>query len=49
MEQERGVKMAKGNRTHKQASEMAKKMLHGIVTGATGKTKTQKIADAKEL
>lgn len=41
--------MARGNRTHKEASDLAKKMLHGIVTGATGKTKTQMIEADKEL
>lgn len=41
--------MAKGNRTHKEASALAKMMLHGIVAGATGKTKTLEIKASKEL
>ena len=41
--------MAKGNRTHKEASALAKMMLHGIVAGATGKAKTQAIEKDKQL
>ena len=41
--------MARGNRTHKEASALAKMMLHGIVAGATGKTKTLEIEASKEL
>lgn len=41
--------MARGNKTHKEASALAKQMLHGIVAGATGKTKTQMIEADKAL
>ncbi len=41
--------MAKGNRTSKAATLAQKIMLHGIVAGATGKTKTQAIEKDKQL
>ena len=41
--------MAKGNRTHKEASDIAKRMMHGIVTGARGKSKAQKLSECTEL
>lgn len=41
--------MAKGNRTHKEASALAKMMLHGIVAGSTGVCKTKQIEKENEL
>ena len=41
--------MARGNRTHKEASDLAKQALHALVAGATGKTKTQMIEADKAL
>ena len=41
--------MAKGNRTHKEASALAKQVLHAVVAGGTGKTKTLEIEASKEL
>ena len=41
--------MAKGNRTHKEASALAKMMLHGIVAGVTGTCKTKQIEEDNQL
>ncbi len=41
--------MARGNRTHKEASALAKMMLHGIVVGATGTCKTKQIEENNQL